>query len=116
MGQYRESFLVAEGDEGLVLVDQHVAHERVRYERILDELGRKEPASQHLLLPVTFDATPQEALTMERADPLLRAAGFLVSEHSGRSFVVSATPAELVQFEHRFGANMLLGLGDEGES
>ena len=94
LGQYRESFLVAEGEEGLVLVDQHVAHERVRYERILAELGRKEPASQHLLIPVTFEATPAEALTMERADPLLRAAGFLVSELSGRTFVVSASPAD----------------------
>jgi len=94
LGQYRESFLVAEGEEGLVLVDQHVAHERVRYERILAELGKKEPVSQQLLIPVTFEATPAEALTMERADALLRAAGFLVSELSGRSFVVSATPAD----------------------
>jgi len=94
LGQYRESFLVAEGEEGLVLVDQHVAHERVRYERILAELGKKEPLSQQLLIPVTFDATPAEALTMERADALLRAAGFLVSELSGRSFVVSASPVD----------------------
>ena len=94
LGQYRESFLVAEGEEGLVLVDQHVAHERVRYERILAELGKKEPVSQQLLIPVTFDATPAEALAMERADALLKAAGFLVSELSGRSFVVSASPAD----------------------
>jgi DNA mismatch repair protein MutL len=93
LGQYRESFLVAEGEDGLVLVDQHVAHERVRYERILQELGKKEAVSQQLLIPVTFDATPKEALAMERADLLLRAAGFLVSELSGRSFVVSASPS-----------------------
>jgi DNA mismatch repair protein MutL len=94
LGQYRSSFLVAEAEEGLVLVDQHVAHERVRYERILAELGRKEPVSQQLLIPVTFDATPVEALAMARADSLLAAAGFLVSETSGRSFVVSASPAD----------------------
>ncbi len=94
LGQYRESFLVAEGEEGLVLVDQHVAHERVRYERILAELGKEEPVSQQLLIPVTFDATPAEALAMERADALLKAAGFLVSELSGRNFVVSASPAD----------------------
>ena len=62
--------------------------------KIMEELGKKEPMSQQLLIPVTFEATPQEALTMERADVLLRAAGFLVSELSGRSFVVSASPVD----------------------
>ncbi|HQR45274.1 MAG TPA: DNA mismatch repair endonuclease MutL [Thermoanaerobaculia bacterium] len=94
LGQYRDSFLVAEGERGLVLIDQHVAHERVRYERILDRLEASRASSQSLLLPVTFEATAEEALELARAEGLLEAAGFLVSERSGRSFVVSATPAD----------------------
>ncbi len=94
LGQYRDSFLVAEQEEGLVLIDQHVAHERVRYERILAELDRKEPLSQQLLIPISFVATVPEALVMERADPLLRAAGFLISDLSARTFVVSAVPVD----------------------
>jgi len=94
LGQYRSSFLVAEGERGLVLIDQHVAHERVRYERILPRLESSSVASQSLLLPVSFEATAEEALLLARADDLLAAAGFVVSERSGRSFVVTAAPAD----------------------
>ena len=95
LGQYRESYLVAEGEEGIVLVDQHVAHERVRYERILASLAGRPAPSQRLLLPVRFEATAAEAEQMQRADALLTAAGFSVSELSGRVFLVSAAPADL---------------------
>jgi len=94
LGQYRESYLVAEGADGLVLVDQHVAHERVRFERIRDRLEGQGLASQALLTPVTFEAAPEEADALSRADAVLSAAGFRVSELSGRLFVVSAAPAD----------------------
>ena len=94
LGQYRDSFLVAEGAGGLVLIDQHVAHERVRYERILARLEGSVPASQALLLPVTFEATAEEAALLPRAGPLLSEAGFVVSERSGGRVVVSAAPAD----------------------
>jgi len=95
LGQYRDSYLVAEGDEGLVLVDQHVAHERVRFERIRDRLDGQGLAAQALLSPVTFEASPEEAEALRRADGALSPAGFSVSELSGRLFVVSAAPADL---------------------
>jgi DNA mismatch repair protein MutL len=95
LGQYRDSFLVAEGEEGLVLIDQHVAHERVRYERFLEKLETSDVASQALLTPMTFEATPDEAALLSRSDDFLTDAGFVVSELSGRTFLVSATPPEL---------------------
>ena len=95
LGQYRDSFLVAEGEEGLVLIDQHVAHERVRYERFLARLETSEVSSQNLLTPVTFEATPDEATLLSRSDDFLAEAGFVVSELSGRTFLVSATPPEM---------------------
>ena len=94
LGQYRESYLVAEGADGLVLVDQHVAHERVRFERIRDRLEGQGLASQVLLTPVTFEAAPEEADALSRADAVLSSAGFSVSELAGRLFVVSAAPAD----------------------
>lgn len=94
LGQYRESFLVAESAEGLVLVDQHVAHERVRYERIRARLATRDLPSQQLLMPVTFEASPEEAVCLRGADDLLAAAGFVVSELSGRSFLVSSAPVD----------------------
>ena len=95
LGQYRDSFLVAEGDGGLVLIDQHVAHERVRYERLLAALEARAPASQALLTPLTFEAKPEEAALLARADDLLASAGFAVSELSGRTFLVTAAPADM---------------------
>jgi len=95
LGQYRDSFLVAESGEGLVLVDQHVAHERVRYERFLAKLEAGSPASQALLTPLTFEAKPEEAALLARSDDLLASAGFAVSELSGRTFLVTAAPADM---------------------
>jgi DNA mismatch repair protein MutL len=94
LGQYRDSFLVAEAEEGLVLIDQHVAHERVRYERFLARLETSETSSQNLLTPVSFEATPDEATLLTRSDAFLAEAGFVVSELSGRTFLVSAAPPE----------------------
>jgi DNA mismatch repair protein MutL len=94
LGQYRDSFLVAESEEGLVLVDQHVAHERVRYERFLARLESAAPASQSLLEPVVFEASPDEAALLSGSEALLSEAGFSVSELSGRTFLVSAAPPD----------------------
>ena len=95
LGQYRDSFLVAEGEDGLVLIDQHVAHERVRYERFLAKLETGAPASQALLTPLTFEAKPEEAALLSRSDDLLASAGFAVSELSSRMFLVTAAPADM---------------------
>jgi DNA mismatch repair protein MutL len=92
LGQLDRTYLVAESEDGLVLVDQHVAHERVRFERIQRSLRSERPASQALLVPVRFEATVEEAETLRQREGDLAEAGFLVSELSGRSFVVSAVP------------------------
>jgi DNA mismatch repair protein MutL len=95
LGQYRDSFLVAESEEGLVLIDQHVAHERVRYERFLAKLESASAASQSLLTPLAFEAKPEEAALLASADAFLASAGFAVSELSGRTFLVTAAPADM---------------------
>lgn len=94
LGQYRDSFLVAESAEGIVLVDQHVAHERVRYERIRARLLDRTAPSQQLLIPVRFEATPEESALLASFEDLLLSSGFVVSELSGRTFVVSSTPPD----------------------
>ncbi len=95
LGQYRDSYLLAEGEDGLVVIDQHVAHERVRYERIRAALDSATTASQALLVPETFEASVEEAAAFERAEPLLLAAGFGVAALSGRLLAVTAAPASL---------------------
>ena len=95
LGQIRDSFIVATDEEGLLLIDQHVAHERILFERFRESTTANPPARQALLLPETLDLTPAQSAAFERVRPELEAAGFNVLELSGRTVAVSAVPAEL---------------------
>jgi DNA mismatch repair protein MutL len=95
LGQIRQSFIVATDEEGLLLIDQHVAHERILFERFRDARRDAAPARQQLLLPETIDLTPAQAAAFERLRPELEAAGFDVLMLSGRTIAVSSVPAEL---------------------
>jgi DNA mismatch repair protein MutL len=95
LGQIRQSFIVATDEEGLLLIDQHVAHERILFERFRDARRDAAPARQQLLLPETIDLTPAQTAAFERLRPELEAAGFDVLTLSGRTIAVSSVPAEL---------------------
>ena len=66
----------------------------MRYEKFLGRLETSKVSSQRLLTPVTFEATPEEAMLLSRSDDFFAEAGFVVSELSGRTFLVSAAPLE----------------------
>jgi DNA mismatch repair protein MutL len=112
LGQIRESFIVATDDEGLLLIDQHVAHERILFERFRDARRETAPARQHLLLPETIDLTPAQAVAFERLLPELEAAGFDVLQLSGRTIAISAVPAELPPTDVRSLLSELLDAAD----
>jgi DNA mismatch repair protein MutL len=112
LGQIRESFIVATDDEGLLLIDQHVAHERVLFERIRDRIGAETPARQQLLVPETVDLTPAQAAAFDRLQSELEAAGFDVLTLSGRTIAVTAVPAELPAGEVR---SLLIQILDAAE-
>lgn len=95
LGQYKATLLLLEGPDGLYLIDQHVAHERILYERLRAELGRETPKSQPLLEPVLLDLAPAEVARLEELTGELEAAGFAVSFLSGGSVAVSAVPVVL---------------------
>ncbi|WP_353635139.1 DNA mismatch repair endonuclease MutL [Halobacterium sp. NMX12-1] len=91
LGQLAETYVVAETDDGLVLVDQHAADERVHYERLQEQVGG---ASQALVSPVELELTAGEAAVFDAAIDDLRALGFDV-ELSERTARVTAVPAVL---------------------
>jgi DNA mismatch repair protein MutL len=95
IGQAGPGYLVAEGPHGLVLVDQHAAHERVIYNRLLERLRSGRGASQPLLIPQAVDADP--ALIAAAADHRheLAALGLEVEEFGPRSLRIIAVPVEL---------------------
>jgi DNA mismatch repair protein MutL len=112
LGQIRESFIVATDEEGLLLIDQHAAHERVLFERFRDARREGSPARQQLLIPETMDLSPAQAAAFDRLRPELEAAGFDVLSLSGRTIAITSVPAELPPTDAR---SLLLELLDAVE-
>jgi DNA mismatch repair protein MutL len=97
IGQYRLSYILLDTPGGLRLVDQHVAHERVLYDRYWRRLEQHAPASQQLLTPILYDAGAAESAVLDSHADELRAIGFDLERFSGNTFAISALPAELVR-------------------
>ncbi len=93
IGQYRDTYLLLEDGDALVLIDQHVAHERVLFERLLDQRSR--PSVQGLLLPEIVELTPALAALAAEAGPELEALGLELEVTSGASVRVIGVPAPL---------------------
>jgi DNA mismatch repair protein MutL len=93
LGQIRNSFILAANPEGLWIVDQHVAHERVLFEKILKQRAALKVESQRLLLPLVIELTPaQQAVFTEISDELAKN-GFEVEPFGARSVAVKIAPA-----------------------
>jgi len=95
IGQYRSSFLLLEDDWGLVIVDQHVAHERVLYDRFRRQLERGDAPSQRLLEPVLVEVGDALAGAVEGIAPLLAAVGIEADLFGPDTVRLSALPPEL---------------------
>lgn len=96
LGQVLDGYLVAESEEGVVLVDQHAAHERVLYNRFLARLEHRSlaAASQALLLPETLELDPAQVAAASDQRERLVALGFTFEEFGPRALRVTAVPAE----------------------
>ena len=95
LGQFRDTFIIAMDDEGLCIIDQHVAHERVLFERIMEKLTTESLESQRLLIPAVLELPAAErAALVSKTDALARF-GFEVEEFGGDSIKVTSMPALL---------------------
>ncbi|MFT4265986.1 MAG: DNA mismatch repair protein MutL, partial [Xenophilus sp.] len=97
LAQLHGIYILAENRQGLVIVDMHAAHERIVYERLKTQLDGSAIASQPLLIPAPFAATPQEVATAEACAAVLPALGLEVSPFSPRTLAVRAVPAALAE-------------------
>jgi len=111
LGQYKGSLLLLEGPQGLYLVDQHAAHERILYERFRLALAAKAPAAQRFLEPLLLEVGPAQAMRLEELSQPLESCGFAVSRLSGNSIGIHAAPAALAVDEAE---QLLLTLATEG--
>lgn len=98
IGQVGAAYLVAEGPDGLYLIDQHAAHERVLFEKFMRQAGKEIP-SQALLHPQTFEVPPQAAALLHSQIEALNRWGFEVEPFGGNTFRVRRIPALLSGME-----------------
>lgn len=94
MGQVAATYLIAEGPDGLYLIDQHAAHERVLFEKMMNQKDTRIP-SQTLLEPVPVELTANEAVIIEENLERLNSLGFIVDEFGQLTFIVRAIPIVL---------------------
>jgi len=102
LGQIRDSFILAVNHEGLWIIDQHVAHERVLFERVLQQRARKGVESQRLLMPLLLELTPAQQAVFAEISEELSSNGFEAEPFGTRSLAVKVAPAgvEATQVEH----------------
>jgi DNA mismatch repair protein MutL len=102
LGQIRESFILAVNHEGLWIVDQHVAHERVLFERVLKQRAAQKVESQRLLMPLVLELTPAQQAVFAEISEELNQNGFEAEPFGARSVAIKVAPAgvEAAQIEH----------------
>jgi len=95
IGQYKGTYIICESGEGLLLIDQHAAHERVVYEQLKRQADGQRPSSQRLLMPETIDLGFREAQILEKVAPEMDRYGLEIEPFGGNTFVVKAVPTLL---------------------
>ena len=95
LAQLQGVYILAENNQGLIIVDMHAAHERIVYERLKNQLASAGITSQPLLIPATFAATPQEVATAEASADTLSTLGLEITPFSPRTLAVRAVPTSL---------------------
>lgn len=101
IAQLHNSFIIATDNEGLLLIDQHVAHERILFDKFRQKESMRKIESQNLLLPETFDLTPAQSVAFDQIEPELENLGFGVMRLSGRTIAVKSVPTDLPPSEVR---------------
>jgi len=95
IGQFDDSFIICQLGEDLLLVDQHVAHERIRYEGLKKSQREDNITSQQLLIPQTFDVSPEQENTLQSIKDILSDTGITVEPFGGKTWVVKSVPEGL---------------------
>jgi DNA mismatch repair protein MutL len=95
LGQIHESFIIAAGRDGLWIIDQHVAHERILFEQVLKQRAAGRVEMQRLLMPMILQLTPEQQIDYARIAEELHASGFETEPFGNRTIAVKAAPASV---------------------
>jgi DNA mismatch repair protein MutL len=115
IGQVANAYIVAEGPDGLYLIDQHAAHERVLFERLQGQM-HESIESQALLQTIRLELPQAEARLLEDQIPILRQIGFLIEPFGPQTFLIRGTPALLAGSDPAAALRSLVGNFEEDET
>lgn len=99
IGQWKNSFIIAVGEDGVWLIDQHIAHERILFEKVLEGFARGQVESQRLLLPMVIEISAAAQLDYASIENELRVLGFETEPFGSNTIAIKAAPADLPQGE-----------------
>jgi DNA mismatch repair protein MutL len=99
LAQFRDSYVIAEDRDGLVIVDQHAAHERILFERYLAEAEENRVESQPLLFPATLELPSHECVLLEEEIEEFRRLGFVLEPFGGGAVRIDSVPSVMVGLE-----------------
>ncbi|OCL26236.1 DNA mismatch repair protein MutL [Orenia metallireducens] len=95
IGQIHQTYIIAQGLDGMHIIDQHAAHERVRYEELMAEFKSGEIKTQELLIPLNLDLTYQEVEILNQDKDKIEKLGFILESFGGNSYIVRGVPTGL---------------------
>jgi len=110
LSQVHDSFIIAQSREGMAIIDQHAAHERVLFEKLQDQFGAGEVTGQHLLIPVQVDLGTAEQAAIAEHLPELDRLGFSVEDYGNGTFMIKTVPSLLAGVDPKL---LFLGILDE---
>lgn len=110
IGQVFETYWLVEYDDKLYIIDQHAAHEKVNFERMMKRLREKKPASQYLNPPILLTLTADEARVLEEHMSYFEQLGYVISGLGDRDYSISAIPTDLPELSKK---ELLLEILDE---
>jgi DNA mismatch repair protein MutL len=113
LAQVHDSFIIAQDNDGMALIDQHAAHERVLFEKLQDQYAAGAVPVQDLLIPVTFELGQGDSTMLREHLGDLRKLGMYVEEFGGGTFVIKAVPALMVGGDYQ---RLLVDILDEVKS
>lgn len=112
--QLHKTYIIAQTKTGMIIVDQHTAHERILYEEILK--NRKGAESQQLLFPRPVELAPQQVVIVEEKEEEIRRLGFQLRRFSGNTFVIEAVPAYLQNYRDEVFTEFVQEMYEAGRS
>ena len=116
VGQVASTYLIAEGPDGLYLIDQHAAHERVLFDQLMAQFNANSIPSQALLNPVVIELTPEKSGILEQQLEALSKLGFEIEEFGPNSFVVRSVPIVVERTDPRLAIEAVVNAFEEDET